>query len=61
MIHTLEISYEISLPDAITCVHRLNERTHEVTKGLSPHQLSGVLLREAILLVFVVPELSGIN
>ena len=58
MIHTLEISYEISLPDAITCVHRLNERTHS-HKGYRITNFLDTAKRSSPL-VFVVPELSGI-
>ena len=58
MIHTLEISYEISLPDAITCVHRLNERTHS-HKGYRITNFLDTAKRSSPL-VFVVPDLSGI-
>lgn len=58
MIHTMEISYELSLPDAITCVHRLNERTRR-HKGYRITNFLDIAKRSNPL-VFVVPELPGI-
>ena len=60
MIHTFEISYELSLTDAATCAWALNRRLPKpklpkfITNFLDIKKKSGYQ-------IFVIPELTGIN
>lgn len=60
MIHTLEISYELSVTDAATCAWALNKRLPEpklpkyITEFLDVNKKSGYQ-------IFVIPELTGIR
>ncbi len=60
MIHTFQISYELSLSDAATCAWALNRRLSEqklpkyITNFLDIEKKSGYQ-------IFIIPELTGIN
>lgn len=58
MIHTFEVSYELELPDVITCVQRLNERTQAYNRYWLTNFFN--IEKSSKSLIFVVPELAGI-
>ncbi len=60
MIHTFEISYELSLKDANTCTYRLNERTRAF-EGFQVRDFLDTTREKFEYLVFVLPDLTGIR